>query len=158
LLCTNSLPDRLSDATREAHFAVGPALVRVVVARAIAPVFFEQPANHTEALVRLHRVALVALDKIQYVVLTLSGYRSWTSGAEDPAQYTGGTINAADSWAAFTYALRPDSVISAKVSWIQFQTPEATGALAAAAAGSAQASGTTLSPTSMNAYNFSTSL
>lgn len=71
-----------------------------------------------------------------------SGYRSWTSGAEDPAQYTGGTINAADSWAAFTYALRPDSVISAKVSWIQFQTPEATGALAAAAAGSAQASGT----------------
>jgi hypothetical protein len=73
LLCTNSLPDRLSDATREAHFAVGPALVRVVVARAIAPVFFEQPANHTEALVRLHRVALVALDKIQYVVLTISG-------------------------------------------------------------------------------------
>lgn len=36
-----------------------------------------------------------------------SGYRSWTSGAEDPAAYTGGTTNAADSWAAFTYALRP---------------------------------------------------
>ena len=37
-----------------------------------------------------------------------SGYRSWTSGAEDPAQYTGGTTNAVDSWAAFTYALRPE--------------------------------------------------
>ena len=37
-----------------------------------------------------------------------SGYRSWTSGAEDPAAYTGGTTNAADSWAAFTYALRPE--------------------------------------------------
>ena len=36
-----------------------------------------------------------------------SGYRSWTSGAEDPAAYTGGTTNAVDSWAAFTYALRP---------------------------------------------------
>lgn len=36
-----------------------------------------------------------------------SGYRSWTSGAEDPAAYTGGTANAVDSWAAFTYALRP---------------------------------------------------
>lgn len=37
-----------------------------------------------------------------------SGYRAWTSGAEDPAGYTGGTTNAADSWAAFTYALRPE--------------------------------------------------
>ena len=37
-----------------------------------------------------------------------SGYRAWTSGAEDPAQYTGGTTNAVDSWAAFTYALRPE--------------------------------------------------
>lgn len=37
-----------------------------------------------------------------------SGYRSWTSGAEDPAAYTGGTTNAVDSWAAFTYALRPE--------------------------------------------------
>lgn len=37
-----------------------------------------------------------------------SGYRSWTSGAEDPAAYTGGTANAVDSWAAFTYALRPE--------------------------------------------------
>ena len=37
-----------------------------------------------------------------------SGYRSWTSGAEDPAQYTGGTTNAVDSWAAFTYALKPE--------------------------------------------------
>jgi hypothetical protein len=38
-----------------------------------------------------------------------SGYRAtaWTSGAEDPAVYTGGTTNAADSWAAYTLALRP---------------------------------------------------
>jgi len=36
-----------------------------------------------------------------------SGYRSWTSGAENPAQYTGGTTNAVDSWAAYTIALRP---------------------------------------------------
>jgi hypothetical protein len=38
-----------------------------------------------------------------------SGYRSWTSGAEDPAQYTGGTTNAVDSWAAYTIALRPQT-------------------------------------------------
>ena len=36
-----------------------------------------------------------------------SGYRAWTSGAEDPASYTGGTTNATDSWAAYTIALRP---------------------------------------------------
>lgn len=36
-----------------------------------------------------------------------SGYRAWTSGAEDPAAYTGGTTNATDSWAAYTIALRP---------------------------------------------------
>jgi hypothetical protein len=37
-----------------------------------------------------------------------SGYWSgWTSGAVDPAQYTGGTTNATDSWAAYTLALRP---------------------------------------------------
>ena len=36
-----------------------------------------------------------------------SGYRAWTSGAEDPAAYTGGTTNAADSWCAYTIALRP---------------------------------------------------
>jgi hypothetical protein len=52
-----------------------------------------------------------------------AGYRSWTSGAEDPAGFTGGTTNAADSWAAFTYALRPALTIDAKVSWIQFRIP-----------------------------------
>lgn len=36
-----------------------------------------------------------------------SGYRAWTSGAEDPAVYTGGTTNATDSWCAYTIALRP---------------------------------------------------
>lgn len=34
------------------------------------------------------------------------GSFAWTSGAYDPAAYTGGTTNAADSWAALTYALR----------------------------------------------------
>lgn len=39
-----------------------------------------------------------------------SGYwTGWTSGAVDPAQYTGGTANAVDSWAAYTLALRPVS-------------------------------------------------
>ena len=38
-----------------------------------------------------------------------AGYWSgWTSGAVDPAAYTGGTANAADSWAALTLALRPE--------------------------------------------------
>ena len=37
-----------------------------------------------------------------------SGYRAWTSGTEDPAAYTGGTTNAVDSWAAFTYVIRPE--------------------------------------------------
>ena len=37
-----------------------------------------------------------------------SGYwGGWTSGAVDPAAYTGGTTGAGDSWAAFTLALRP---------------------------------------------------
>ena len=35
------------------------------------------------------------------------GYLTWTSGAYDGAQWTGGTTNAADSWAAVTFALRP---------------------------------------------------
>lgn len=60
-----------------------------------------------------------------------SGYRSWTSGAEDPAAYTGGTANAADSWAAFTYALRPAS---------SNVTLPLTGAQVAASAGSVTAS------------------
>lgn len=34
---------------------------------------------------------------------------NWTSGAVDPAQVSGGTNNAGDSWAAFTIALRPSS-------------------------------------------------
>lgn len=37
------------------------------------------------------------------------GYRSnWSSGPEDPAAYTGGTTNAADSWTSYTLALRPE--------------------------------------------------
>jgi hypothetical protein len=37
-----------------------------------------------------------------------SGYWSgWTSGAVDPAVYTGGTTGANDSWTAYTLALRP---------------------------------------------------
>lgn len=35
------------------------------------------------------------------------GSYAWTSGAFDPAAWTGGTTNAADSWAAVTLALRP---------------------------------------------------
>lgn len=43
-----------------------------------------------------------------------SGYWSgWTSGAVDPAAYTGGTANAVDSWAAYTIALRPAAANSA---------------------------------------------
>jgi hypothetical protein len=41
-----------------------------------------------------------------------SGYRAWTSGAENPAQYTGGTTNAVDSWAAYTIALRPQVAVT----------------------------------------------
>ena len=38
-----------------------------------------------------------------------SGFRAttWTSGAENPAAYTGGTTGATDSWCAYTVALRP---------------------------------------------------
>lgn len=44
-----------------------------------------------------------------------SGYWSgWTSGSVDPAAYTGGTTNAADSWAAYTLALRPAPAPSAQ--------------------------------------------
>lgn len=35
------------------------------------------------------------------------GYRAWTSGAEDPAAFTGGENGASDSWVAYTIALRP---------------------------------------------------
>jgi hypothetical protein len=39
-----------------------------------------------------------------------AGYRSdWSSGAEDPANFTGGTTNPAHSWAAYTLALKPAS-------------------------------------------------
>lgn len=37
-----------------------------------------------------------------------SGYwQDWTSGAVDPAGYTGGSVNFSNSWAAYTLALRP---------------------------------------------------
>lgn len=37
------------------------------------------------------------------------GYRSdWSSGAEDPAAYTGGTTGASDSWAAYTVVLKAE--------------------------------------------------
>lgn len=35
------------------------------------------------------------------------GYVDWTSGAYNPAQFTGGTTEAGHSWAALTLALRP---------------------------------------------------
>ena len=39
-----------------------------------------------------------------------SGYwTGWTSGAENPATYTGGTTGANDSWTAYTLALRPEA-------------------------------------------------
>lgn len=39
-----------------------------------------------------------------------SGYwDGWSSGAEDPGSYTGGTTGANDSWSAYTIALRPAS-------------------------------------------------
>jgi hypothetical protein len=37
------------------------------------------------------------------------GSFAWTSGAYDPAQWTGGTTGTADSWAAITLAIRPAS-------------------------------------------------
>lgn len=38
-----------------------------------------------------------------------SGYwTGWTSGAENPAAYTGGTTGATDSWASYTLAIRPE--------------------------------------------------
>jgi hypothetical protein len=73
LLCTNSLSDRLSDATREAPITVVIMVLPVVLALALASVPFEQLADRTETLVCLHRVALIALYKIQHVVLPLSG-------------------------------------------------------------------------------------
>lgn len=40
-----------------------------------------------------------------------SGYRSdWSSGAENPAAYTGGTTGSTDSWCSYTLALRPEGV------------------------------------------------
>ncbi len=61
-----------------------------------------------------------------------SGYWSgWTSGAVDPAQYTGGTANAVDSWAAYTLVLRPAS---------SNKTVALTTALATASAGTLTAS------------------
>jgi hypothetical protein len=42
-----------------------------------------------------------------------AGYRSdWTSGAEDPATFTGGTTGANDSWTAYTLALRPATEVT----------------------------------------------
>lgn len=39
-----------------------------------------------------------------------SGYwTGWTSGAENPGEYTGGTTGANDSWSAYTLALRPST-------------------------------------------------
>jgi hypothetical protein len=38
------------------------------------------------------------------------GFKSdWVSGAFDPAAWTGGNVNASNSWAAFTLALKPDT-------------------------------------------------
>jgi hypothetical protein len=39
------------------------------------------------------------------------GSLAWTSGPYDGAQWTGGTTNAADSWAAMTIALRPQLAV-----------------------------------------------
>lgn len=46
------------------------------------------------------------------------GYRAdWSSGAENPAPYTGGTTGANDSWTAYTLALRPAAAVVA-TPWI----------------------------------------
>ena len=42
-----------------------------------------------------------------YDSMTGMGSFAWSSGAYDSAQWTGGTANAADSWASYTLALRP---------------------------------------------------
>lgn len=41
-----------------------------------------------------------------------AGYKTWTSGAFDPAQFAGGTTGAGDAWAAVTVALRPYALAS----------------------------------------------
>jgi hypothetical protein len=40
-------------------------------------------------------------------------WTGWTSGAENPATYTGGTTGGGDSWAAYTLVLRPEPATQA---------------------------------------------
>jgi hypothetical protein len=54
------------------------------------------------------------------------GYWSgWTSGAEDPAAYTGGTTGANDSWTAYTLALRPITITPTRgqISFTETEVP-----------------------------------
>lgn len=81
-----------------------------------------------------------------------SGYRAWTSGAEDPAVYTGGSTATTSSWAAYTIALRPASNVTLALTGAQVAAQAGTltksntgnvtltGAQVAASAGSVTAS------------------
>lgn len=51
-------------------------------------------------------------------------WEGWTSGAVDPAQYTGGTTNAVDSWAAYTIEIKP-AARDTRVYWAELQVPAA---------------------------------
>lgn len=62
---------------------------------------FTAPANFTTNF-------LTRAQADTYDSMVGSGYWSgWTSGAVDPAAYTGGSNDAGGSWAAYTIALRP---------------------------------------------------
>lgn len=60
-------------------------------------------ATYTSALTSFRTVTSADTNDAMLGV----GYATWTSGTYTPAQWTGGTTNAADSWAAVTIALRP---------------------------------------------------
>lgn len=62
---------------------------------------FTAPANFTTNF-------LTILQADTYQAMVGSGYwDGWTSGAVDPALYTGGSNSAGGSWAAYTLVLRP---------------------------------------------------
>lgn len=46
------------------------------------------------------------------------GSYAWTSGAFDPAAWTGGTTNAGDSWTAVTLVLRPSLVVASSFGFV----------------------------------------
>lgn len=105
---TNIFDTTATTATGTATGRPNPAAITPVTTGAIVVVVGAGAAltGATYTASELSNFRTVTSPDTQDAMLGVGSF-AWTSGTYDPAAWTGGTANAADSWAAVTIALKP---------------------------------------------------